>query len=310
MAQALLDCQITLDMDPATAEDLLETDHGADPAMVLQRLGALLQAYSVKGARVRLRVDSATPSTDTWTIACTQADAGAGDDVQVKGLASAAGQKAQLSVVASGADSASGTFLAGADDTATGANLAAVINNYPPTARELTATAASGTVTITANESGNTPISLATTDASAFAITQTVTGADVLQEQEAVTATITDASIVNSTDALTIGNVTLTYVASASSEDEITNGASNTASAANMATAINAHSKLKGLVTANAAAAVCTITPDVGADRDLATLWVYSEAGNGIALSTNKDHAGTVTFAFQGEAAEYGKNVK
>jgi hypothetical protein len=305
VAKAVLKCDIVLDEDPATLEDKLFTDQGKDPGMVFRRLATILNGYSVKGGRARVRVDSYTPSADTWTIACDESNTEAGHAVYISGTKNG---KVRL-LVAAEVDHDSGEFVSETSDTVLATNLKNVINAYHKLSGVITAESSTGTVTITAVESGNGPLAITTSDTDAFTISQTVVGADPLQEQEAVTVTVTDASIVDSTDALTLGNVTLTYVSSASTENQVTNGASDTASAANLAAAINAHSKLSGLISATSAAGVVTIVPVVGAERDLATLGLYSEVGDGMALSSNKDHAGTVTYALQRTSETIGDNV-
>ncbi len=93
-----------------------------------------------------------------------------------------------------------------------------------------------------------------------------IQGGEITYELEDVTTltkstgTITCTGVPTANDTVTIGGVTLTWVASAANENQVTIGGSATLSAAALAAAINAHSKLKGLVVATSAAGVCTIT--------------------------------------------------
>ncbi len=113
-------------------------------------------------------------------------------------------------------------------------------------------------------------------------------------EDVAVTATCTQASIV-ADDTVVLGATTLTWKASASGEDQVDIGASDGDSSDNLATKINAHSALQGVVSASSdGAGVCTVTL-AGASR-LAQHVLLSETGTGVVLSaTSFAPAGTLT---------------
>lgn len=108
-----------------------------------------------------------------------------------------------------------------------------------------------------------------------------VTAGTVLADVS-VTATCVRASIVQD-DTFTIGNVVLTWRTSGSGENQVTIGASNTAAATNLRNAINAHSKLAGLISATSDVGVVTITYS-GAAREAALIGL-SETGTGVTLS-------------------------
>lgn len=72
-------------------------------------------------------------------------------------------------------------------------------------------------------------------------------------------STATCVSVI-ATDVLTIGKVSLTVVASAANENQVTVGGTDTLMATAFAAAINAHSELQGVVTATSSAGVVTIT--------------------------------------------------
>ena len=85
-----------------------------------------------------------------------------------------------------------------------------------------------------------------------------------------------------SDDTLVMGNVTLTWKASPSGENQVDIGASAGVSATNLGAAINAHSKLGGVVSAVVAGAAVTISW-VGAGRESA-LVSLSETGSSVTI--------------------------
>lgn len=129
---------------------------------------------------------------------------------------------------------------------------------------------------------------------SALAVTCDDVASGTVLADVAVTATCTQASIV-ADDTVVIGNVTLTWKSSAANENQVTIGASDTAAAANLAAAINAHSKLSGLVSASSSSGVCTITYP-GADRTAALIGL-SETGSGVVLSATSFTSGATLAA-------------
>jgi hypothetical protein len=112
-------------------------------------------------------------------------------------------------------------------------------------------------------------------------------------ENVSVTATCAQATT-DEDDTVVIGGTTFTWKASPSGESQVDIGVDDATCASNLATAINAHSQLQGVVTASAAAAVCTITLS-GASR-LARHILLSETGDAVTLSaTSFAPAGTLT---------------
>lgn len=88
-------------------------------------------------------------------------------------------------------------------------------------------------------------------------------------------------------DTVVIGGVTFTVVASSPNADpgrgEFIKGADNTASAANLATAINAHPRLKGMLTALGSVGDCNLTM---VDKGLHSQYmVMSKTGSGFTLT-------------------------
>lgn len=98
-----------------------------------------------------------------------------------------------------------------------------------------------------------------------------------------ITDTITHANLVANTDTLVIGNVTITWVAAAANENQVTIGANATADGDNLVAKINAHSKLAGLFFATNASGVVAI--EYRGDPRTAALIGASEAGTGQVLS-------------------------
>ncbi|MCU0646673.1 MAG: hypothetical protein MUF00_01645 [Gemmatimonadaceae bacterium] len=99
-----------------------------------------------------------------------------------------------------------------------------------------------------------------------------------------VTATITFANI-TAGETLVIGNVTLTWAVAAANENQVTIGADLAAATTNLTAAINAHSKLQGIVRATGVTGtgVVTITY-TGAGREAALIGL-SETGDALVLS-------------------------
>jgi len=115
------------------------------------------------------------------------------------------------------------------------------------------------------------------------------------------TNTIAQASLVATTDTLTIGHTTLTWVVASANENQITIGGTDAICATNCAAIINAHSVLKHLVSASAAAAVVTITALHAGLRGRAL--ALQEVGNGQTLSAGS--LGGSTTASQSVPVEF-----
>ncbi len=112
----------------------------------------------------------------------------------------------------------------------------------------------------------------------------------------------TQASAVDGTDTVVIGDVTLSVVASPSSDPglgQFAKGASDTAMGDNLAAAINAHPRLKGVVTAANVAGTVTLTAvDKGTHGNLI---VMTETGNSMVLTQMASGAkGTVKAKYRG----------
>src|SRR5574342_144439 len=122
--------------------------------------------------KVLLFQDSGDGTQAAGNIACTQANATAGDTVTIAGVV--------FTVRASPSSEASlGEFAAGASDTAMAANLAAAINAHPALKGVLTAAGSVGNCALTAVDKGTQGnlIVMSTSDATAFGLTQFASGA-------------------------------------------------------------------------------------------------------------------------------------
>lgn len=97
---------------------------------------------------------------------------------------------------------------------------------------------------------------------------------------------------VDGTDTVTIGPTTLSVEASPSGEDEFDSGATDIAFAANLVTAINAHSVLKNLVTATTDG-VDTVTVTSRIAGIIGNEIILAEVGNGFTLSAAALASGT-----------------
>ncbi len=176
------------------------------------------------------------------------------------------GQYVVLSVLASGANPALGQISSATSNTAMGDSLVACFNQVALLTRYFTASNATGTVTITARMPGSywnqLRVTKTVTNAGVFTIgsSGSPTNGTDFQTRPSGTFTTTQASIVNDSTTI-IGTVTLTWKTSgAAGENQLNIGANNNAAATNLANAINAHSALRGLVTAVAVNNVVTLT--------------------------------------------------
>jgi hypothetical protein len=133
----------------------------------LARLGADLAGGTLAGAISALSVVAADGTVSTGAIACTRANA-AGNYVRFT-----FGTLTITLTEGSGAD-----FLRGADDTATGANLAVAINANAILKTIMTAVSVTGTITLTAKFPTAVPhmVAMSTDDATAFALTAFASG--------------------------------------------------------------------------------------------------------------------------------------
>ena len=209
-----------------------------------------------------VRVDGSTGAAATGTVVVESDDTTAGDAliVALPGLPAVS-----LVAVATSAEvtAGDGTWsLQTATDTAKAQSLRDAINNHHLLGSRLLATESSGTVTITARVAGSLGNSIGitkkVTTAGALTITAMSGGADPGVRPTA-TATFGTADVAND-DTISIGGVTFTWKAAPANESQIQTSTTEATAASRFAAAVNAHSKLKGLVNASAPSAVVTVT--------------------------------------------------
>lgn len=164
------------------------------------------------------------------------------------------------------------TFRIQTNDATTGTSLAAQINGYPGLKGIATA-AGTATVTVTLTQKGTAGnfwrVKKGAGNGSASAFTlggATFTGGKDAGQLQSLTATLGGALTAN--DTVTIGSVTLTAKASPAGENQFAATVSAAADGAALAACINAHSVLKGLISASGTSTVtltCSLSGRSGA---------------------------------------------
>lgn len=169
----------------------------------------------------------------------------------------------------------------------TDANLATSIrtafNAYPAAKKYVTAGGSTNTVALTAvpNGSYGNGIKLVkqVTTSGVFSFTSgtAFTGGVSVNDSKSITVTIGTNPVAN--DTLRFGNVTLTWVASATNENQVTIGGTTTVSATNLAAKLAAHSILGGMMSYSSATNVVTLS-SARPDLVLYLLYIVSSTGS------------------------------
>lgn len=239
-------------LEPATAAArFLRSGIGARDAMA-----ALIDEFEgvqsgARDGRFVVRIDKSTRAQATQTITMAQASCTAGDKI----LITVPGFPAYvLTAVAGSATTADGEYSIDTSDTAVAASVAAAINAVPGLKEQLSAESAAGVVTVTALAAGSAANSIAlgkavTTGAAVTFGASTLSGGADAGDKADVTVTFGSADI-TANDTITIGSVVFTWVASSANENEITLSTTEATAADNFVAAVNAHSKLQGLIEA------------------------------------------------------------
>lgn len=259
MADSILTIEATL---PGYAPASLAADVLRDGSReALRRLANLMETLGsgVRSAKVRARVDSVTAYSARIALVLTQANIAAGEYIEID----VPGRGAfRFTAAASGADTANYGFNSATSNDATGASFALAVNSSPGTKDMVTATNASGTVTIVVNKPGSWGNAFVARDGTVNGVTGEGNFAGGLDASARVTSAIT--CVVANTDAddtIRIGKTTFTAKSSgASGESEFNLGATNTAMGDNLLAKIVAHSELAGLVSGSNASGVITLT--------------------------------------------------
>jgi hypothetical protein len=278
-------------VEPATlAGRVLLDDAATGMARVGEEIAAI--AGGARPGKVTVLVEGSTAAAGTGTLAWTAASCTAGDTVAfvIPGLGVAQVITAVALDATVTASPNSGYYsLQTVTNAAVGTSVKNAINNHPGLRKYFTATDnGSGTVTITAIENalgsmanGVVMIKHVTT-AGAVTLTQITGGADI-GSAPSETCTLGGAAL-TANDTLTIGSVVFTWKVSAAAEGEVTIGASDALSLANLTAKINAHSKLQGLMSAtDDGATICTITW-LGPPRAGELLYFAKSASNASAM--------------------------
>jgi hypothetical protein len=215
--------------------------------LVFRWLMTLLDEFG-RGARLRLQIDESSPVAATGTVTLTQASLTAGDRVMIGTV--------NFVAVSGAADATLGQWSRDTSDTAAATSLALAINTFWQAKGLVTATSSTGVVTITAAKPGvaSNLIQLAEQDASggiARSGNYLTGGRD---ESSLPSCTGTFSNVGTNGETLVIGGVTLTLVAAAANENQVTIGGSADATRNNVVAAINVHTRLRGIFLATATA--------------------------------------------------------
>lgn len=211
--------------------------------------------------RLRVQVDSVAGVAASIALTCTAASDTAGDVLNIGPY--------RLVGVASSPDATLGQWdVSTATDANFATSLAAAINQGPAS-RDFIATVSTNVVTVTARRAGSQPNAIGVvkqlTTAGAITFTGTTLAGGVDPGAQ-TTLMVTCAAVGTAAQVFTIGNTTLTLAASAANENQVTIGATAQLTAVNLAAAIAAHSKLRGLFTCSTpSAGVFTVTCLLGA---------------------------------------------
>jgi hypothetical protein len=218
-------------------------------------------AAGVRDGKVSARVDSLTRGAAAQTIVCDNATGTAGDKlfITVPGRARYA-----FTAVTGAAVAANGEYSIDTSDTAMASSLVLAINAVAGIKHILTATSSTDTVTVTAQLPGTWAhtITLLKSVTQAGTLTlggATLTGGDDIFTKPQITITFGSADIV-ANDTISIGSIEYTWVASASTANEITLSTTPATAAANFNTKINADTRWAGLITSSVVTETVTLT--------------------------------------------------
>lgn len=199
-------------------------------------------AAGIGRGRMRVQIDDVTGVAATITLTCTNSSATAGDALYIGGIKYTA-------VAAAVTDPSTNTYsTTTGSDNAYAASIAAAIN----TGRNWSAISSTNTVIITARAPGAAGNSIAVAKVVTTAGTVTFSGSALaggVDPGARTTLTVTCGAAGTNGQTFVIGNVTLTLAASAANENQVTNGGSANGTAVNLAAAIAAHTRLRGLLT-------------------------------------------------------------
>lgn len=300
MADSTLVLEVTLPgLEPATvAGEFLR----GSPKESAVRIARLFEAAAggVRNAKVHARVDSVTPYAARLAIGLTQSGIAAGETITFV----LPGRPAFVfTAAASGADTSDYGFNSATSNTATATSLALAINSSP-SKEFLSASSSTGTVTVVAKVPGTWGNSIACIDGTGGSVSGAGNFGGGLDASSRVSSSlvITNGNVTNG-DTVTIGGTTLTFATSPSGESQMAIGGSATATGDNLVSAINAHSTLRGLMTASNAAGTVTITASCDPRAAAHVLRLATNDGTAFALT---QPATNLTLASQAVTSSYG----
>lgn len=198
----------------------------------------------------------------TSSFTCTAASLTVGDKLIISGPD---GDVTLTAVAANTENPLLGQYsVGGGTDANLATSIRTAINGNPAAKKYVTAAGSTNTVALTAVPDGaygnNIKLRKQVTTAGVFSFTSGVAFTGGISPNTAQTRTITVGTNPAADATLGFGNVTLTWKASASGENQVTIGGTTTISATNLAAKINAHSILGGLFVATSATNVVTLT--------------------------------------------------
>lgn len=214
-------------------------------------------AAGVSRGRLRVGIADATGASATGTITCVRASSIAGDKILIDDVI--------FTCVDGVASATAGQYSRDTGNTQMAASLAAAINANPASKGRWSASASTGTVTVTERLAGsggnNTKLRKQVTTAAAHVLSgATLSGGKDPSARVTATIAITHANLA-ADDTVTIGSETFTAKASgASGNNEFNIGASATADGDALIAKINAHPNLLGIVSASNASGTITLT--------------------------------------------------
>lgn len=207
----------------------------------------------------------ATSVAASSSFTCTAASLTVGDKLIISGPD---GDVTLTAVAASTENPVLGQYsVGGGTDANLATSIRLAINANPAAKKYCTAAGSTNTVALTAVPDGaygnNLKLRKQVTTSGVFSFTSGVAFTGGISPNTAQTRTITVGTNPAADATLGFGNVTLTWKASASGENQVTIGGNTTATATALKTAINAHSILGGLFVATSATNVVTLTVNV-----------------------------------------------
>lgn len=270
MADSLIQITLALHEEPATvAERALRESSSGNARIAAKLLGEelLAMASGVRDGKLVARVDSVTRGAASQTVTVESDHAAADDYLRIK----IPRRQVSVDLVAVATDAevaaapATGLWsIETATDTAQAQSLRDAINTHPILHHYITASESSGVVTITARDLGTWAHEIALADGAVHADAlvlggSVLAGGDDVLDQPALDIVFGSANI-TANDTISVGAIEYTWVASASTVNEITLSTTEATAATNFAAKINSDTRWTGLLSASRVDATVTLT--------------------------------------------------